>query len=122
MAHQHSSHPRTAPPRRTTTYRPQTRRPVDVATSDAQASEYVRVLPGGVTNPDQLRLDTAASQLLQESQSVGEPSSHLPQTLDPHHQSSTGGPRGVQQRHHHQVRTAPHAECGSKVCRTVASL
>lgn len=59
--------------------------PVDVTTHDAQARDYAGVvLPGGVMNPDQLRLDKDAQRFLQEFAASGKPIAaicHGPWTL-----------------------------------------
>lgn len=57
----------------------------DRATSDAKASDYDGViLPGGVANPDQLRMDSGALQFLREAWDAGKPIAaicHAPWTL-----------------------------------------
>jgi protease I len=59
--------------------------PVDVTTTDADASEYAAVvLPGGVANPDQLRGDDAAKRLIKQVADDGKPVAvicHGPWTL-----------------------------------------
>jgi len=56
-----------------------------VATSDLQASEYdALVLPGGVANPDQLRMDDGAVRFVREMFAAGKPAAvicHGPWTL-----------------------------------------
>ena len=48
--------------------------PVDRTTADAHADDYdAMVLPGGVANPDQLRLDKPAMRLLHEVAEAGKP-------------------------------------------------
>ncbi len=58
---------------------------VDQTTESAQAESFdATVLPGGVANPDQLRLDDAAISFLQASFAAGKPSAvicHGPWTL-----------------------------------------
>jgi protease I len=59
--------------------------PVDVTTDAADPNDYVgAVLPGGVANPDQLRMDKAAVQFLADLAGAGKPIAaicHGPWTL-----------------------------------------
>lgn len=50
------------------------RRPVDQTVADTQAEDFdALVLPGGVANPDALRMDRAAVQLVKEFMATGRP-------------------------------------------------
>ena len=61
------------------------KRPVDQTVADSKAEDFdALVLPGGVANPDALRMDTAAVQLVKDFMESGRPVAaicHAPWTL-----------------------------------------